>query len=75
MLCSKCHEKEATIHLTVLMPGDVKKKADVCADCASPGDYSGTDPEKLKAFSVTGKKCELCGRDAVSGTIGVSAPI
>jgi protein-arginine kinase activator protein McsA len=76
VLCSKCHEKVATVHLTVLMPGDAKAKADFCADCAPPGDeYSGFDPEKRKAFSVTGKKCEFCDREAVSGTIGVTGPI
>lgn len=35
MLCVKCHEREATVHLTVI-DGDKVTKRDFCEECAGP---------------------------------------
>ena len=73
-LCSKCHQKEATVHFTTIM-GDVQETVHFCSDCAPPVGLPSLDPKKLAALSVTGKKCEFCGRDAASGTIDAGGAI
>jgi hypothetical protein len=75
-LCSKCHQKEATVHLTAVMDGVTEETVHFCKDCAPSSTGLPTlDPKELAALSVTGKKCEFCGREAVSGVIGASGPV
>src|SRR5215469_15061745 len=35
MLCAKCHEREATVHFTII-DGDHVTKRDFCEECAGP---------------------------------------
>ena len=72
--CSKCHRKEATVHFTTIM-GGVEETVHLCRDCAPPMGLPTLDPKELAALSVTGKKCEFCGRDAVSGALGATGPV
>ena len=65
MLCTKCQKNEATIHLTTVV-GTEQETVDFCKDCAPPG-IANLDPEKAKALSTIGKKCEFCSAAAYSG--------
>lgn len=69
MLCSKCHQREATVHFTTVVDGTEEEAVHLCKDCAPDTgfDFSKLDMKQIEALSVTGKKCEFCGRDAVSG--------
>jgi hypothetical protein len=70
MLCAKCHEKEATVHLTTIVEGTEPESIDLCKDCAPDvTGFRSFDPKVLRALSAIGKKCEFCGKDAVSGEI------
>jgi hypothetical protein len=69
MLCSKCQQKEATVHLTSVMDG-VSHTEDFCQDCAPATGFEGLSPEQIMALSINGKKCEFCGKDAFSGVRG-----
>jgi hypothetical protein len=73
-ICSKCHQKEATVHFTTVRDGVDEESVHLCRDCASLTGFQGLELKKLEAFSMRGKKCEFCGQDAVSGTIGLSGP-
>jgi|SRR5580658_3113269 hypothetical protein len=74
LLCSKCQQKEATVHFITVMDS-AEKTVHFCKDCASLGGIQGLDLKKIKALDITGKKCEFCGRDAVSGISGASGTI
>ena len=67
-LCAKCHLNEATVHFTTVMDGE-EEMVHLCPDCAPPTgfDLHNLDLKEIEALSVIGKKCELCGRDAISG--------
>jgi|SRR5882724_3854946 len=65
MLCAKCHQNEATIHLSTVV-GAEEETVDLCKDCAPPG-LANLDLEKAKELSVIGKKCEFCRGKAYSG--------
>jgi hypothetical protein len=66
-LCAKCHENQATVHITSVTDGKMER-IDLCKSCAAPSlGLPGFDEEDLKAYSVDGKRCEFCGSDAVSG--------
>jgi transposase-like protein len=65
-LCSKCHQNEATVHLTCVM-GGLEEKVHLCKDCAPATGFEGLSLEEIKAFSIIGKKCDFCGEDATSG--------
>jgi hypothetical protein len=69
MLCAKCQKNEATVHFTMVVNGTEEETVHLCKDCAP---YMGFDLDKpdlkqIEALSVIGKKCEFCGRDALSG--------
>ena len=74
-LCSKCHQKEATIHFTTVMDGVHKETVHLCRDCAPPTGLQSLDLKELVALSVTGKKCGFCGREAVSGVMGAGGTV
>jgi hypothetical protein len=65
-LCSKCHQKEATVYVTVVVD-DTVEALDLCTDCAPAMGLPTLDIKELEEFSVIGKKCEFCGKDAFSG--------
>jgi hypothetical protein len=68
MLCAKCHQNEATIHLTMVVDGTREESVHLCKDCAPSSTGLPTlDPKALAALSIIGKKCEFCGKDAFSG--------
>lgn len=63
MLCERCHEREATVHLTSVM-GDEVTKTDFCEECfRSVGSH-----EANEAFSVFHYGCFYCGGQVVAGT-------
>jgi protein-arginine kinase activator protein McsA len=68
MLCEKCHQKEATFHLTTILDGTTAE-LHLCEDCPPPMgfDVDKLDLKKVEPLSVVGKKCEFCGRDAFAG--------
>jgi hypothetical protein len=74
MLCAKCHQKEATVHFKTVVDRTGEESVDLCKDCAPPMgfDLDKLDLNQIKALSVSGKKCEFCGRDALSGEIRAS---
>lgn len=85
MLCSKCHQKEATIHFaTVLLRettlrrsglnGTEEETVHLCKDCGPPigFDLDKLEMKEIEALSVVGKKCEFCGSDAFSGEMRAS---
>jgi hypothetical protein len=68
MFCTKCHQREATVHLTTVMHA-TQETVHLCKDCAP---FAGLDLDKIdrkqvEALSVVGKKCEFCGKAAFSG--------
>jgi len=67
MLCEKCHQKEATNHFTFVMNGVEESTDHLCRDCAPATGFEGMSLEQIKALSITGKKCEFCGKDAFTG--------
>ena len=69
MLCAKCHQNEATVHFKTVVDGTEEEAVHLCKDCAPDTgfDFSKLDMKQIEALSVIGKKCEFCGRDAVSG--------
>ena len=69
MLCAKCHQKEATVHFKTVVDGTEEEAVHLCKDCAPDTgfDFSKLDMKQINALSAIGKKCEFCGRDAVSG--------
>jgi protein-arginine kinase activator protein McsA len=48
MLCEKCHQKEATVHFTVLTPEKILQRRDFCDACAPTPDQM--KEETLKTF-------------------------
>ncbi len=74
MLCAKCHQKEATVHFTTVVDGTEDETVHLCTDCAPPAglDLHKLDLKQFEALSVSGKKCEFCGRDAYSGGMRTS---
>jgi len=36
MLCARCHENEATIHLTTVVDGKEEDTLNLCTTCAPP---------------------------------------
>jgi hypothetical protein len=76
MLCAKCHKNEATIHFTAVVDGKEDETVHLCKDCApSSAGFHTLEPKKLEAWSITGKKCEFCGRPAHSGVMDASGPV
>lgn len=71
MLCSKCHQHEATIQFTTVVDGTEVETLDLCKGCAPEAgiDLDKLDLKQIEALSVVGKKCEYCGGDAFSGEI------
>lgn len=67
MLCAKCHNNEATIHLTTMVDGQNQKNLDLCKTCAPLLGFGNVSLEEIQALSVVGKKCEFCGKRASSG--------
>src|ERR1051326_3158092 len=70
MLCAKCHQNEATVHLTTVedgAQGEAVDAIDLCEGCSGPQGFCGFDLKQLEALSVIGKKCEFCGKEACSG--------
>ena len=69
MLCTKCHQNEATIHFTTVVDGAEEETVHLCKGCASPTgfDLDKLDLKQIEALSVVAKKCEFCGREAFSG--------
>jgi hypothetical protein len=67
LLCSKCHQTEATIHFTTVVDGVEKENVHFCKACAPSTGYEGLSVEEIKALSIIGKKCEFCEEDAFSG--------
>ncbi len=67
-LCAKCQQNEATIHFTTVVDG-AEQTVHFCKGCAPLAGLHNLDPKELEALSVIGKKCEFCGREAVSGVI------
>jgi protein-arginine kinase activator protein McsA len=66
-LCEKCHQKEATVHMSFLVNGKTERQEHFCSECAPPTGLEGMTLEQIKAQSIEGKKCEFCGNDAISG--------
>lgn len=68
MLCHKCQQKEAQIHLTMIVDGSKEGTVDLCKDCAPPMgfDLEKFDPKQIQELSVVGKKCAFCGAEAFS---------
>ena len=46
MLCESCNEKEATIHLTQVIDGDVKK-VHLCEECAAKSGFDVNSPVSI----------------------------
>jgi hypothetical protein len=63
-LCAKCHQKEATVHLTSIV-GEAVETNHFCKDCAPLSGLGTLDLKQAGALSVAGKKCEFCGLDAL----------
>jgi len=74
LLCSKCQQNPATVHITTVMGSEVEK-LDFCKDCAPATGYEGLTPARITALSVTGKKCEFCGKEAISGVMYANGTI
>jgi hypothetical protein len=74
MLCSKCNQNEATVHLTTVAEGTAEESVHLCKDCAASIGFNLDKPDlkDIEALLVVGKKCEFCGRDAFSGQMRAS---
>jgi hypothetical protein len=55
----------------MVVNGEEEEKVDLCKNCAPGGTgLLGTlEPNELAKLSVTGKKCEFCGKGAYSGQV------
>lgn len=71
MLCAKCHKNEATVHFTTVVGEAEEDSVHLCEDCAPDTgfDFAKLDMKQIESFSVVGKKCEFCGREAFSGVM------
>jgi hypothetical protein len=71
MLCTKCHQNEATFHFTSVVDGAEEESVHLCKDCAplTGFDLDMLDQKQIEALSVVGEKCEFCGREAFSGEL------
>lgn len=67
-LCSKCRQNEAIFHSGHESNG-VKEEMHLCQDCYSAY-VARLTLEDFETFSLVGKKCALCGRDADAGLPG-----
>ena len=60
MLCSICHQRPATVHLTTIVDGS-QHRQDFCESCARSFDLGAA------ANKVTGNSCDFCGAPAIKG--------
>ena len=67
MLCGICHEREATIHNTIIH-GDAMKKSDFCEQCFEAS--KPTEARELAAALQAG--CKYCGGEPWSGRGNIS---
>jgi len=65
MLCEKCNQTEATVHITevVAEAPDEMKKRDFCEACFSQSDLA----KRVPGETVREAKCDRCGAPAVIG--------
>lgn len=75
MLCAHCHENDATVHITSVAAGAEMEKIDLCTSCAAVLGLGDLSPERAEELSVVWKRCEFCGRDAVSGGMVAGGPV
>jgi hypothetical protein len=69
MLCSQCHQREATMHFTVIAGDARPEKTDLCPDCATAVGLTRLTPGAFPTSAAAGKKCEFCDTNAWSGHI------
>jgi hypothetical protein len=67
MLCARCQEKEASVHLTTILHGRGEETIHVCKDCgAEMTPIPAVPPSTLEVLPVIARKCEICGKEAFS---------
>ncbi len=62
VLCSLCHQRPATVHITITVEGQ-QQRQDLCESCA-PASVPGLHEWANK---MAGKTCEFCGALATAG--------
>ena len=68
MLCVKCQNNEATLHLTTVIYGRGEESIHLCKDCGVETTRLPTvEPGTQEVLPVIGRKCEFCGEDAFCG--------
>jgi len=56
MLCERCHEREATVHITnIFGPTGETKKQDFCEACATDPEGGGISPRALRGWKSYGQ--------------------
>jgi protein-arginine kinase activator protein McsA len=65
MLCSICHEREATIHTTAITP-DGTHKSNLGAQCSNSDSSRGPSERTIRELLARGK-CKYCGGEPASG--------
>ena len=67
MLCEKCNQREATIHITevTIGAGGVSKKTNLCSECSE----SSGGPDEVRGLAAAWKnaRCRHCGGEPSSG--------
>jgi len=64
--CAKCGERDATFHFAFSFPGKTEK-VDLCEQCAALAGHGKPNLAQIANRTITGKRCDFCGRDAVTG--------
>ncbi len=66
MLCERCHEQEAVLHVTRTWAGSsVSKEISLCAECARS--FAGLEGITNLDAAVNGAPCRYCGGEPYSG--------
>ena len=68
MLCEKCHQREATCHVSIIEGGIVKSK-DLCIEC-----HEASSPKAGEFLAAQrNARCEYCGGQPCAGGTDVLA--
>jgi len=57
MLCDNCHERRATMHITVQVSGEAQRKRDFCEVCFPPNLSEAEHQAKVREYFFGPSRC------------------
>jgi protein-arginine kinase activator protein McsA len=57
MLCDNCHERAATVHITVMVAGEGQRKGDFCEVCFPPNLSEAEHQAKVHQYFFGSSPC------------------